>query len=117
MFPDDLGEFSEYPGTTIANINNNKAYGISTWRVPTDEELRMLIQNAEKIGLRKVSTKLIRRYTGSPYEPGEPDYMYWYKSNAGSYIGTFEFQGRFFYLDGHQMITTERVMRLVSSGK
>ena len=104
VFPEDLGEFNEYPKTAIANINKNKAYGINTWRIPDEEEVRMLIQNAEKIGLRKVYVR--RDLNGS-----EKNYMYWYKIANGNYVGMFD------YYTTYHVTPTQRVIRLVSSGE
>lgn len=45
VFPNDLGEFDSEPKTIIANINDNAPYGYCTWRIPTKEELSLLISN------------------------------------------------------------------------
>ena len=103
VFPEDLGSFSEYPGDIIADINRNKAYGISTWRIPTDGELRVLIQNADKIGLNKICVRA--DLNGIAH-----DYMYWFKASNGKYVGAFE------YYTTYHKIDTERIVRLVSSG-
>lgn len=50
--PEDLGEFSEYPADIIQNLNQNKAFGVGNWRLPTDAELNILKQNYQKIDLK-----------------------------------------------------------------
>lgn len=67
VYPEDLGKFEEYPASIVASMNRNKAYGISTWRLPTENELRILFNNQEKIGL------------GDPWSIGGYNgYGYWY---------------------------------------
>lgn len=51
VFPEDLGSYEEYPATTIANINKNKVYGKSHWRLPTEEEFNLMIENKDKLNL------------------------------------------------------------------
>jgi hypothetical protein len=51
VFPDDLGEFREYPANVIESINRNKAHGIGNWRLPTEAELSILQQNHERLQL------------------------------------------------------------------
>ena len=45
IFPNDLGTFETEPKTIIARLNQNKQYGYSTWRLPTNEELALMKAN------------------------------------------------------------------------
>ena len=67
VYPEDLGDFEEYPSVIISRINNNKNYGISSWRLPTAEEFKILMSNSDKIGL------------GAPWSQGGYNgFGYWY---------------------------------------
>ena len=45
VFPKDLGTFSSEPKTIIAKLNQSQQYGYGTWRLPTNEELALMINN------------------------------------------------------------------------
>lgn len=49
IYPEDLGQFTEYPASMINALNNNNSYGINNWRLPTIEELRLIRENMNKI--------------------------------------------------------------------
>lgn len=45
VYPNELGTFTEYPSTLVSKLNEQKKYGCSTWRRPTEEELQILRAN------------------------------------------------------------------------
>ena len=49
VYPDDLGNFHDYPIDIVHSINRTKAYGRSNWRLPTEDELMVIVQNKDKI--------------------------------------------------------------------
>lgn len=51
VYPEDIGNFSSVPVEVLLNINNNKPYGRNNWRMPTPDELSILENNADQIGL------------------------------------------------------------------
>lgn len=51
VYPEDLGSYSSEPTSVISNINRQGKYGRDNWRVPTSEELNLMKNEADKIGL------------------------------------------------------------------
>lgn len=51
VYPEDLGSYANGPSDIIAQINRQGMYGRNNWRVPTDDELRLLENYADKCGL------------------------------------------------------------------
>lgn len=51
VYPEDIGNFSNVPVEVLLNINNTKPYGRDNWRMPTPDELSILENYAEQIGL------------------------------------------------------------------
>lgn len=51
VYPEDLGSYSSEPTSIISNINRQGKYGRDNWRVPTSEELDLMKNEADKIGL------------------------------------------------------------------
>lgn len=51
VYPEDLGSFSSEPTSVISNINRQGKYGRDSWRVPTQEELDLMKNEADKVGL------------------------------------------------------------------
>ena len=47
----DLGDFRQHPHDVIRNINAQNPYGRNNWRIPTCDELRVMENNANLIGL------------------------------------------------------------------
>lgn len=45
VFPNDLGTFESEPTTVIAQINKASQHGYNTWRIPTKEELSLMVAN------------------------------------------------------------------------
>lgn len=45
LYPEDLGEFSSEPSWLIKQINQQKRYGYSSWRLPNQEELDFIRSN------------------------------------------------------------------------
>ena len=45
VFPNELGVFQSEPSNVIANINAQKMHGYNDWRLPTNEELSLLLAN------------------------------------------------------------------------
>ena len=45
IFPNELGEFSAEPSSIIKHINAQAQYGYNNWRIPTEEELSLLMAN------------------------------------------------------------------------
>jgi hypothetical protein len=48
---EDLGNFNQQPLSVIANINAQSPFGRNDWRIPTPDELTVMENNADKIGL------------------------------------------------------------------
>lgn len=51
IYPEDLGTFPTGPSEIINKINQNGLYGRTDWRVPTDDELRLMENYANDCGL------------------------------------------------------------------
>ncbi len=51
VYPEDIGDFSSVPIEVLLNINKNRPYGRDNWRMPTPDELSILENNADQIGL------------------------------------------------------------------
>lgn len=51
VYPMDLGYFTYHPADVIAQLNAQKKYGRSNWRIPTSSELMTMEDNAATIGL------------------------------------------------------------------
>lgn len=51
IYPEDLGSYTNGPNNIIAQINRQGMYGRNSWRVPTDEELRLMENYADICGL------------------------------------------------------------------
>lgn len=51
VYPEDIGNFNNVPVDVLLNINSTKPYGRSDWRMPTPDELSILENNADAIGL------------------------------------------------------------------
>lgn len=101
VFNEDLGYFNRHPYDIIEQLNAQKKFGRDNWRIPTANELSVMEENAEKIGLgsgiymctahdngflRPVSTDMEKKL---PQEPTYPDCIkigktYWLKTNLGA---------------------------------
>lgn len=46
VFPNDLGRFDSEPSTIIRQINSQEQHGYNTWRLPTNEELSLMVANS-----------------------------------------------------------------------
>ena len=46
VFPNDLGRFDREPNTIIRQINSQQQHGYNTWRLPTNEELSLMVANS-----------------------------------------------------------------------
>ena len=46
VFPNDLGRFDSEPNTIIRQINSQEQHGYNTWRLPTNEELSLMVANS-----------------------------------------------------------------------
>ncbi len=51
VYPEDLGYFTTHPDALIEQLNAQKKYGRSNWRIPTPTEISLMESNAAKIGL------------------------------------------------------------------
>jgi hypothetical protein len=51
VYPEDLGNFKQQPMGVIESINAQNMYGRDNWRIPTPDELAVLENNADKVGL------------------------------------------------------------------
>ena len=51
VYPEDLGTFKQPPTGVIESINAQNMYGRDNWRIPTPDELAVLENNADKVGL------------------------------------------------------------------
>lgn len=45
VFPNDIGNFEVEPSSVISKINSAIQYGYNTWRIPTKEELSLMVAN------------------------------------------------------------------------
>ena len=55
VFPNELGVFQSEPTNVIANINAQKMHGYNDWRLPTNEELSLLLANGYLSGAQYMS--------------------------------------------------------------
>lgn len=46
VFPNDLGRFDSEPSSVIKQINSQEQHGYNTWRLPTNEELSLMVANS-----------------------------------------------------------------------
>ncbi|MBO4700058.1 DUF1566 domain-containing protein [bacterium] len=46
VFPNDLGKFDSAPNSVIRQINSQEQHGYNTWRLPTNEELSLMVANS-----------------------------------------------------------------------
>ena len=46
VFPNDLGKFDSKPINIISQINSQEQHGYNTWRLPTNEELSLMVANS-----------------------------------------------------------------------
>ena len=51
VFPEDIGCYSSHPTEIINNINQRNLYGRNTWRIPTHDELMLMVANADLLGM------------------------------------------------------------------
>jgi hypothetical protein len=51
VYPEDLGTFKQQPLGVIQSINTQNMYGRNNWRIPTPDELAVLENNANTVGL------------------------------------------------------------------
>lgn len=56
VYPEKLGEFTRCPNALINGINKKRAYGKSTWRLPTNEEAT-IIAASKNINLKDFGYK------------------------------------------------------------
>ena len=55
VFPNELGVFQSEPSNVIYNINAQKMHGYNDWRLPTNEELSLLLANGYLSGAEYMS--------------------------------------------------------------
>lgn len=53
VYPDKIGYYDKCPTAIINGINKRRAYGKSTWRLPTSEEARLLFASYPQLDLKK----------------------------------------------------------------
>lgn len=51
VYPEDLGTFNSMPTGVIRAVNNQGLFGYGDWRLPTNEELSLMMTQKEKLGL------------------------------------------------------------------
>ena len=51
VFPRDLGYYSSHPYDIISILNKQNTFGKNNWRLPTEDELRLMESYADEIGL------------------------------------------------------------------
>lgn len=56
VYPEDLGNFQKLPVRAITNINDQAMYGYDNWRLPTEEELQILQNNADRLQFSQPET-------------------------------------------------------------
>lgn len=98
VFPNELGVFQSAPTNVIANINAQKMHGYNDWRLPTNEELSLLLANgylsgAQYMSKEKTSGMVLLVTTGKSVaeliskgdivDLGLPSGTLWYAKNEG----------------------------------
>lgn len=98
VFPNELGVFQSEPSNVIANINAQKMHGYNDWRLPTNEELSLLLANgylsgAQYMSKEKTSGMVLLVTTGKSVveliskgdivDLGLPSGTLWYAKNEG----------------------------------
>jgi hypothetical protein len=98
VFPNELGIFQSEPSNVIANINAQKMHGYNDWRLPTNEELSLLLANgylsgAQYMSKEKTSGMVLLVTTGKSVveliskgdivDLGLPSGTLWYVKNEG----------------------------------
>lgn len=132
VYNEDIGYFNNHPDGLIANLNEQKKFGRDNWRIPTPDELCVMEDNADKLGmgsdiymctdyangtLRLVSTE------GDYHNLIKVGNTYWMKTNlgantpeeAGSLV-TYEDAVRF-CPKGYRLPTKQELDELIVSGK
>lgn len=51
VYNEDLGYFNQHPDGVISQLNKHRQFGKDNWRIPTPDELSMMEDNAEQIGM------------------------------------------------------------------
>ena len=51
VYPEDLGMFNSMPRNVIRAVNNQGLHGYDSWRLPTDEELSLMMTKKEILGM------------------------------------------------------------------
>ena len=98
VFPNELGVFQSEPSNVIYNINAQKMHGYNDWRLPTNEELSLLLANgylsgAQYMSKEKTSGMVLLVTTGKSVaeliskgdivDLGLPSGTLWYTKNEG----------------------------------
>ena len=132
VYNEDLGYFNNHPDGLISNINEQKKFGRNNWRIPTPDELCVMENNADKLGmgsdiymctdyangtLRLVSTE------GDYHNLIKVGNTYWMKTNLGA--NTPEEAGSLvsyedavkFCPKGYRLPTKQELDELIVSGK
>lgn len=132
VYNEDLGYFNNHPDGLIANLNEQRKFGRDNWRIPTPDELCVMEDNADKLGmgsdiymctdyangtLRLVSTE------GDYHNLIKVGNTYWMKTNLGA--NTPEEAGSLvsyedavkFCPKGYRLPTKQELDELIVSGK
>ena len=132
VYNEDIGYFNNHPDGLISNLNEQRKFGRDNWRIPTPDELCVMEDNADKLGmgsdiymctdyangtLRLVSTE------GDYHNLIKVGDTYWMKTNlgantpeeAGSLV-TYEDAVRF-CPKGYRLPTKQELDELIVSGK
>lgn len=67
VYPTDLGVFTSYPFDTIDRLNRQASLGYNDWRLPSKEELDLMLSNKNISGLRgnKLYASNLSTFSGS----------------------------------------------------
>ena len=65
VFPEDLGSYNGCPNSVITAINRQSLYDYRDWRLPTNEELSLMANSKEKLGMGSISSYMSKENANS----------------------------------------------------
>lgn len=132
VYPVDLGYFTYHPADVIAQLNAQRKYGRSNWRIPTSSELMTMEDNAATIGLgddiymatsHKNGILRLVSIDGEILNCVKVGNTYWLKTNLGAkssneHGSVVSYEDAIRYCPaGYRLPTKEEYEELLASGK